>query len=221
MNTWQRWMRQPQDVLMRRIIFQIHLWTGIIIGLYVLVISLSGSVLVYRNELYSAFSPKPKILVGSGSTMALADVRKAALRAYPNFEVTDIRTGATPNHALEVTLRRGEQTRSRLFHPFTGEDLGDLLPTGFRLTAWTLDFHDNLLQGKTGRRVNGIAALLILLLSATGAAIWWPGIRNWKRSLVIDLRSNWKRLNWSLHSALGFWFLGFILLWGITERTCL
>ena len=50
-------------------------------------------------------------------------------------------------------------------------------PAGFRLTVWTLDLHDNLLQGKKGRRVNGIAALLLLLLSGTGAAIWWPGIR--------------------------------------------
>jgi hypothetical protein len=52
-----RWVRQPQDVLLRRILFQIHLWTGILIGLYIVVICLSGSVLVYRNELYRAFSP--------------------------------------------------------------------------------------------------------------------------------------------------------------------
>lgn len=35
----------------RRALFQVHLWTGIGIGLYILMISVTGSVLVYRNEL--------------------------------------------------------------------------------------------------------------------------------------------------------------------------
>lgn len=216
MNIWQRWMRQPQDVLLRKLLFQIHLWTGLIIGLYVVVICLSGSILVYRNELYSAFSPKPTIVAGSGNTMPLDQLKNTARRAYPEFEVTDVRIGETANHALEVTLKRGEQTKRRLFHPFTGEDLGNLLPAGFRFTAWTLDLHDNLLQGKMGRRVNGMGAVLVLLLSGTGAVLWWPGTRNWRRSLKVDLRANWQRLNWSLHSSLGFWFFGFILLWSIT-----
>ena len=37
--------------MVRRALFQIHLWTGIGIGLYILMISVTGSVLVYRNEL--------------------------------------------------------------------------------------------------------------------------------------------------------------------------
>ena len=35
----------------RRALFHVHLWTGIGIGLYILMISVTGSVLVYRNEL--------------------------------------------------------------------------------------------------------------------------------------------------------------------------
>ncbi len=216
MNILRRWIRQPQDILLRRLLFQVHLWTGLIIGLYIVVICLTGSILVYRNELYNYFSPKPTIIAGSGPTMVLEDLKASAKRTYPEYEVTEVRAGETPSHALEVTLKHGERTKRRLFHPFTGEDLGDILPLGFRVTAWMLDLHDNLLKGKTGRQVNGIGALLVLLLCATGAVLWWPGIRNWRRSLTVDLRSNGRRLNWSLHSALGFWFLGFIVLWGVT-----
>jgi len=215
-NILQRWIRQPQDVLLRRILFQIHLWAGLGIGLYVAVISLSGSVLVYRNELFNLYSPKPVIVAGSGSTMSADELKAAALRAHPDFEVTDLRAGETPSHAVEIALTRGSVTERRLFHPFTGQDLGNMLPVGFRFTSWLRDLHDNLLGGKVGRQVNGIAALLVILLGGTGMILWWPGIRNWSRSLVVDLRANWKRLNWSLHSALGFWFFGFILLWGTT-----
>ena len=56
-STWQRWVRQPQKVWLRRAIFQIHLWSGIGVGLYVFFISVTGSVLVYRNELYVAATP--------------------------------------------------------------------------------------------------------------------------------------------------------------------
>ena len=99
----------------------------------------------------------------------------------------------------------GERTR-RLVHPATGADLGPTLPLGYRVSAWMLDLHDNLLGGPTGRRVNGIGALALLGLCATGLIIWWPGAARWRRSVFVDRRANWKRLNWSLHSVLGLWF---------------
>ena len=216
MTFWRRWTQRPQELFLRKVLFQIHLWTGVGVGVYVLVICVSGSVLVYRNELYRAFSPELMIVAGSGNPMAVADLKNAASRAYPDYEVSDVRAGETPNHAIEITLKRGTVMKRRLLHPFTGEDLGDPLPAGFRLTAWLLDLHDNLLTGETGRRVNGIGALFVTLLSMTGAIIWWPGIRNWRGSLIPDHRANWKRLNWSLHSALGFWGFAFIMLWGVT-----
>ena len=57
MTFWRQWVRRPQDLFLRRVLFQIHLWTGIGAGVYVLVICMSGSVLVYRNELYTIFCP--------------------------------------------------------------------------------------------------------------------------------------------------------------------
>jgi len=216
MTFWGRWVRRPQELFLRRVLFQIHLWTGIGVGVYVLVISVSGSVLVYRNELYRTFSPQPTVVAGSGESIAMEELKSAARRAYPGYEVTDVRKGETANHAVEITLKHGKEMKRRLLHPFTGEDLGDPVPAGFRFTAWLLDLHDNLLSGETGRRINGVGALFVTLLCLTGAIIWWPGIKSWRRSLTLEHRANWKRLNWSLHSALGFWFFAFIFLWGIT-----
>jgi uncharacterized iron-regulated membrane protein len=56
-TAWQRWVHAPQKVWLRRAIFQVHLWSGIGLGLYVFFISVTGSVLVYRNELYAAAMP--------------------------------------------------------------------------------------------------------------------------------------------------------------------
>lgn len=57
-SAWQRWLRLPQKTALRRSIFQVHLWAGIGLGVYIFVISVSGSVLVYRNELYAAALPE-------------------------------------------------------------------------------------------------------------------------------------------------------------------
>src|SRR5262245_24716022 len=57
MMMWGRWVRQPQKIWLRRALFQVHLWSGIAIGLYIFMISVTGSVLVYRNELFVA-SPR-------------------------------------------------------------------------------------------------------------------------------------------------------------------
>src|SRR4051794_26805596 len=102
--------------------------------------------------------------------------------------MASVEPGDTANQAILVIFRRGDRVTRRLFHPYTGADLGDPLPAGFRLTQWLLDLHDNLLAGETGRRVNGAGALCLLLVCATGAVIWWPGIRNWRGSVAPNLR---------------------------------
>ncbi len=76
--------------------------------------------------------------------------------------------------------------------------------------------HTNLLLGSTGRFVNGIGGISLTLLCLTGAIIWWPGVKNWRRSLTVSWGAQFPRINWDLHSALGFWCFFFVLLWGIS-----
>lgn len=57
MNGWTRFIWQPRTLWLRRVLFQVHLWSGLALGLYVVVICLSGSVLVFRNDLYELFPP--------------------------------------------------------------------------------------------------------------------------------------------------------------------
>jgi uncharacterized iron-regulated membrane protein len=96
------------------------------------------------------------------------------------------------------------------------EGSGDQQSKLVRLVEWLVDFHDNLLLGMTGRTVNGIGAICLTLLCLTGAILWWPGIEHWRRSLSVNWRSSFARLNWDLHNALGFWCFLFVLVWGIS-----
>lgn len=56
----------PHSLWLRRALFQIHLWVGIGIGLYVLIISVSGSLIVFRRELDQALCPGTLVTTPSG-----------------------------------------------------------------------------------------------------------------------------------------------------------
>ncbi len=44
-------LHTPRRLWLRKALFQIHLWMGVLLSLYVVVIGLSGSVLVWEDEL--------------------------------------------------------------------------------------------------------------------------------------------------------------------------
>jgi uncharacterized iron-regulated membrane protein len=213
-NLWGRWLRRPQSVWLRKALFQVHLWTGIALGLYVFVISVSGSAIVFRNELYKAIWPGPRIVAIGSHRFTHDELRDAARRAYPQYKLSWIWDAKQPNQATEIWLDRKGHKKERLFDPYTGQDLGESRPYSIQLIGWLIDLHVNLLAGDRGRLVNGACAVIVLLLSLTGAVLWWPGTERWRRSLTIQTTSNWKLFNWELHSALGFWILPVVIMFG-------
>jgi uncharacterized iron-regulated membrane protein len=216
MSFWEQWLNRPQSLWVRKALFQVHLWTGIGIGLYVLLMSVSGSILIYRRDLAKTLSREPRIAVGPGERMTVDELKQAAKRAYPEYEVARVDEGKKADQPAEILLQHGDTRLQRFFNPYTGADLGDPLRAGFRFILWLADLHDDLLMGRSGRRWNAIGGALGTLLCLTGAIIWWPGIKYWRSSLAVRWKGNRKGLNWALHSALGFWSIAFIFMWGIT-----
>ena len=216
MSYFDHWVHHPQTVWLRKALFQIHLWSGIGVGLYLVVISVTGSILVFRSELRQTFMPQPVFVEAIGERMDSDQILAAAERVYTDGAVSIFAERDIPTQAVTISVNQEGEVQQMLLDPFTGADLGNAMPTGWRATTWLLDLHDNLLSGETGRKFNGIGAILMTLLSVTGIIIWWPGAETWRRSLTIDFRANWRRLNWTLHSAIGFWTLLFVFMWGFT-----
>lgn len=216
MTLAERWLKRPHSVWLRKALFQIHLWTGIGVGLYVLAISISGSVIVFRNEIYKALGDGPRIVAVSGERLSQQAMRDAAHRAYPGYAITFLWEARRPNQATEIWLEKNSRKKQRLFDPYTGRDIGNSVPYGIRFVSWMSDLHTDLLAGPKGRIVNGIGSILLTALCITGAVLWWPGVQSWRRSLFFNSKANWKRLNWELHSVLGFWTFAIVFMWAIT-----
>lgn len=223
---WQRLARKPQQLWIRKAMFQIHLWTGIIVGLYIIAIGISGSILVFKEELM----PRPDVTVPavdlrSCTPEKLVSVVERVQKAYPDMDafLTACPQEANPMYLTTIREKRkgpgrpGEPLEQIAVysHPVTGEILG----TANREKSWVTwmeELHFNLLAGRSGRLWNGIGGATLLALVLTGVVLWWPGIRAWKRALILDLRCSWKRINWDLHNVTGFWTVAFTLMWALT-----
>ena len=49
MTAWKQWLQHPEKSSLRNALFQIHLWVGVDVGVYVLLMSISGSMIVCRT----------------------------------------------------------------------------------------------------------------------------------------------------------------------------
>jgi uncharacterized iron-regulated membrane protein len=211
------WLEQPQKVRLRRALFQVHLWSGLALGVYVVVLSLTGSVLVYRVELSRLLRTPPVPVVEGRTHLSRQALEAAVNRTYPGWTIARVgeRIGRR-NASIEIWVERDGVTKERLFNAYTGEDLGEAVTRGERGLIWLASLHDDLLLDRTGRYVNGALSGAFTVLVLTGAVIWWPGMSRWRRSLAVNRRAGCKRITWDLHSAMGFWLFLFMFVWGVS-----
>ena len=206
-------LTRPQNMFLRKALFQIHLWTGVAVGLYLVVVCVTGSALVFRIYMQRATFPH-LFTAAAGEPADAATVLERLKDAFPNDRISgiDAPTSARPTTLAYVV--RGETFLTILLEPTTGRVLGELPERSIVRTIQELHF--DLLGGRTGRMINGAGAVLLLLLCATGLVIWWPGIATWRRGFTIDFRRSWRRVIWELHSAVGIWTVALIAMWAAT-----
>jgi uncharacterized iron-regulated membrane protein len=214
-TAWRRWAEWPQTLSWRRALFQVHLWIAITLGSYIVMISVTGSAVVFRREVAQWLVPRA-VPSTVGVRLTADALRDAAERAYPEHEVAELLERRRPESPVFVRLKRGDEESERLFDPYTGTDMGSSYPPTLRAMEWLVSLHDDLLSGRTGRVINGIGGALCTLLFATGAVIWWPGKRRWRQSLVVSRPAMSRKFAWDTHSFLGFWALSLLLIWAVT-----
>jgi uncharacterized iron-regulated membrane protein len=220
-------------VHMRRALVQVHLWLGIGLGLYIVMMSVTGSAIVARRELTRHWLPDA-IMADGRPRLDSARLRALAHSVMPGYIVTAVRELPPPRRPpyprnapryepgsvaapAEVTFERAGELITHRFDPFTGRDLGDVLPLPYRAFLRLVDLHDDLMAGRTGRLVNGVAAIITTLLVITGLVIWWPAqLRLWPTSLWIRRGAPGRTQLRQLHNMLGVWPWLLLLLWALT-----
>src|ERR1700735_3615252 len=87
----ERYVRRPQQLAVRRLNFQVPLWVGIIFTLYLLVIGVTGSILVFRAELERLCGLKPwQDIRVDGPIADITSVIEKLHAAYPRSHIVSV-----------------------------------------------------------------------------------------------------------------------------------
>ena len=207
-------LHHPRKLWLRKAIFQVHLWAGVLLTLYVVVIALTGSVLVFESELTGLALPRNTSHRLPATPIGIPAVVANVQRAYPAATIGELIAPYPDVPAYQLTLRLpNRHTQALVADAATGA----LTPATRTWVQWTHDLHVYLLLDPGyGAQVNAVGATVLMLLAFSGLALWWNGLRNWTRGLRVNWRANWRRLNYDLHSAIGFWTLAIVFWWALS-----
>jgi uncharacterized iron-regulated membrane protein len=148
-----------------------HFWLGVAATIYIVFVGVTGSSIVFEQELYRFLLPDPPLSATTGARLDDGALKSAIAVHFPNSIVIGLwDRRLTDGMAVEVWLDGSNGTVRRLIHPTTGEDLGDAQPFALRLLAFLRRAHITALAGSSGQIINATGALTLIALSISGLA---------------------------------------------------
>jgi len=197
-------------------IWKIHSWLGLLAGLPLLVIALSGSILVFKDEINAWIIPEKVLVEPAPAGRLPLEQRLDALQAgLPEHEVTGWAFYTQPERADFVfVMERGDNEWLHVFqNPYTGEILCEPTATTSELMGWILELHYTFLAGPIGMFVCGLLAILLCLLGLTGFCIYR---KFWKNFFTFRWRTSLRLLSGNLHKRIGVVSAPVFLILGVT-----
>src|SRR5882724_629623 len=106
MSFLRRLLHRPRQLWIRRLNFQVHLWVGIILGLYMLMMGVTGSILVFSVELENLAGTKPWHTIKPSEPFAdIGTVMRNLRTAYPRFQIISVMAPVEANPTFEGNLQ--------------------------------------------------------------------------------------------------------------------
>lgn len=205
----------------RKYWLKVHLWLGLSVGLILAVIGLSGSALVFWQELDRALNPALyRTGEQSPASSSLDQIIAAGTQAAPpgwDSAWVLIPDEADGNYLFGFyypqTSPPPEQAQSLniAVDPHSGSAVGKRVfyhgwnPLKHCLVGFLFKLHYALFLGSTGVILVGILAVLFTVSTLSGLILWWPLTGKWRRVLTIKRRASAERFNHDLHQSAGFY----------------
>ncbi len=184
---------------------RIHLWLGLITGLIVFVVAITGCIYVFQDEIKDQVFDWRKVEPKNISYVPPSSLRSSVSERFPGASNAFV-IYSGKNRPASVYGVFEETEYYFHFNPYTGEFLHaqnfneDFFDIVRRLHMYLL------LPKEIGRQIVGISTLIFILMLITGVVLWWPKkFRNLKQSLKFKLKGRWRRINYDLHNVSGFY----------------
>lgn len=208
----------------RKIWLKTHLWLGLALGLFLSVIGLTGSALVFFQEIDKALNPQLRIVAappeGRAAWRPLEEIADTARRAIPAgsylgwcywpqnddgtflfyYCVDNPRSGKPDTHQVFVDPYSAKVTGTRVWHSSE-----NLLEDAF--VAFLFKLHYALLVSGIGDVTVGIIAILAFVSTVSGVVLWWPRNGKWRNAFTVKWPARSERLNYDIHRLAGLFLL--------------
>lgn len=202
---------------------KLHLWFGLSVGIIVFIVSLSGTLYVFKDEIQGILRKDAVYIkdetIAQQPLPILVLKKKVAQTLSEKYPVTSVEIPLDKKKSYKFLLYEKDKNAWNYFdevkinklvyvNPYNGEILGvynekyDLFPI-LKAIHWSL-----LLKADWGKYVVGIPTVLFIIMLITGIILWWPKNKNVRKGRLRfnwkDVRT-WKRKNYDLHNILGFY----------------
>src|SRR5688572_1940736 len=197
--------------LFRKVLFWMHLSCGVVAGVLILVMSVTGVAMTYERQMIAAAAKDSHVTAPADQPRLSADELAAAARTAATGDAAlSLVFDADPTAPVAVSA--GRQTAA-LLHPYTGETISDT-STGTRDFMSTMRSWHRYLGGES-RSLGGIlidySNLLFVFIIVSGIYLWLPAVWRWRtvRGLVLFqsryINAKVRDFNW--HHVFSVWML--------------
>jgi len=200
----------------KKAILFMHRWLGFISGLVVFVVSITGCIFCFQDEIQDALHSYRKIEAQSKPFLKPSVLQQRAQQYMPAGKLSGLIYNGADRPAL-VGLTDKAGYHNIYVNPYTGKVLhDDLLQSNFFIIVQYIHLY-LLLPDNIGRMVVGTSVLIFVVLMITGIILWWPKRKtDRKRSFTVKWGARWRRVNYDLHNVLGFYSTAIALVLSIT-----
>lgn len=195
----------------RKVIFWIHLTCGLLAGVVIFVMSVTGALLSFERNIIE-FSERDVRYVAAdqnASKLTPHEIIQRVRSARPEVKPSAMSIENVPNAAWLFNLGRD----GHLFvDPYTGEIAGEGNRTVRGFFTEMRNWHRYVAmagdQRPIGKAITGACNLLFLFLAISGVYIWMPRNLNWRAIKPVvwfrrGLSGKARNFNW--HNVIGFW----------------
>jgi uncharacterized iron-regulated membrane protein len=202
----------------RKPLINIHAFTGLFAGLFILALSLSGSVLVFKDRIdmlqqpviFPTKTPLKKLSLDSCYTIIR---HKYPLALISSCALAENEKQPFIFSIYDSSYRKGTKAMQVFLHPQTGAILatrGGSEDMRHNFMSWLSAFHNSFHAGKTGEWLLGFFAIVFLISIVTGIVLYRKNII----AVLLFKKTAWRRIN--LHQLIGTWALLFNLMMAVT-----
>jgi uncharacterized iron-regulated membrane protein len=204
----------------RQLWLKIHRYIGLVLGLELSLVGLTGSLLVFHKAIDAWLNPRLLTTKERGARTSIDNIFAAARAAVPQAVGPDAsisvhvpsRMDGTYLAWVKIPGETAEDVRWQQvsLDPYTGAVRG-VREQDTSLISLLYSLHYTLLLGEWGETAVGISGLLLLLSVFSGVYLWWPRRGKIGQALTINFRAGRTRLNFDLHRVSGL-YVGLVLL---------